>query len=154
MFCRVSFHQAFENYRMFKLFKNLCFYARTQLWTQVQKITMFVFSLQNIAQLFLKCLYFTIMRIYVARIAVSHQYIFFIKKKNYGNSSLETSQWYHIVQPPPLTLFKGGEVNFNYLPWRGDSENFKKGMEVCCRERSIIFIIRYYCALCKIVLCI
>ena len=31
----------------------------------------------------------------------------------------------HSSEPPPF--FKGGGVNFNYLPRRGDSEKLKKG---------------------------
>lgn len=53
---------------MFRLFKNLYFYARTQLWTQVQEITMFVLPFDEFAQLFFEFLYFTVMRIDVARI--------------------------------------------------------------------------------------
>ena len=33
----------------------------------------------------------------------------------------------HSTEPPPPVFFKGGGVNFNYLPRRGDSEKLKKG---------------------------
>ena len=37
--------------------------------------------------------------------------------------------------PPPPPLIKAGEVNFDYLPRRGESEKLEKGVEVWCRER-------------------
>ena len=33
----------------------------------------------------------------------------------------------HSSEPPPPFFLKGGGVNFNYLPRRGDSEKLKKG---------------------------
>ena len=43
----------------------------------------------------------------------------------------------YIHSPPP---FKGGKVNFDYLPQKGgeggESEKLKKGVEVCCTGRS------------------
>ena len=43
----------------------------------------------------------------------------------------------YIRSPPP---FKGGKVNFDYLPQKGgeggESEKLKKGVEVCCMGRS------------------
>ena len=38
--------------------------------------------------------------------------------------------------PPPPFEKGGGEVNFNYIPRRGESEKLKKGVKVWCRGRA------------------
>ena len=44
--------------------------------------------------------------------------------------------WFGPPPPPPShPLIKAGEVNFDYLPRRGESEKLEKGVEVWCRER-------------------
>ena len=45
------------------------------------------------------------------------------------------------IHSPPPPPFKGGKVNFDYLPQKGgegggESEKLKKGVEVCCTGRS------------------
>ena len=69
--------------------------------------------------------------------------------------------------PAPPPFLKWREVNFKYLPWRGNLKNFKNMVQVqvflkvggwhCSYLiflRFIIFTFRNYFTLCKIVLCI